>query len=176
MGSWVVLQTESREGADHWNLCLSGLGDEEKIQTKQKRITSRKREGIGCVKCGWELKKEECWVNSVKLDDKEATGVARMGWKIGVGLRSDEYRECRSSECKFQKDRCKNQYLLEWKYLEVWIIYISRLTNGEQDEQLSSFQMLWNHYYSKGFQRQWNNLSIGRQLVSEFFSVARKVN
>lgn len=59
----------------------------------QMRKERKKREGINCEKCGWEIKKTECWVKSIELDDTEVIGVRRVDGRMElncVGLTSDE--------------------------------------------------------------------------------------
>lgn len=89
-----------------WKHMFSKVGEEEKIQMKHKRTRivmfyqsqmrkdRKKRKGIDCVKCGWEVKKDECWVKFIhRFDDKEVTSIRSVGGRMEpycVGLRSDE--------------------------------------------------------------------------------------
>lgn len=45
------------------------------------------------MKCGWEVKKDECWIKSIRFDDKEVFGVRRVDGNMELDcvlLRSDE--------------------------------------------------------------------------------------
>lgn len=97
---------ETVEKVGTWKHMLSKVGEEEKIQMKYKttrivmfyqsqmRKDRKKRKRINCVKCGWEVKKDECWVKSIhRFDDKEVTSIRSVGERMEpdcVGLRSDE--------------------------------------------------------------------------------------
>lgn len=57
------------------------------------RKEREKREGIDCVKWGWEVQRDECSGKSIRLDDKEVIGIGRVDGKTEpdwVGIRSDE--------------------------------------------------------------------------------------